>query len=77
MGKEDVDLLKALSVLWISPYSGDEPSFRIMIELPKTSSQLIEALSSQYSKATIYRRIQHLSQLKAVREEHGVWYANL
>ena len=77
VNEEDVNTLKALSVLWLSPYSGDEPSFRIMLELSKTSSQLVDTLSPLYSKATVYRRIQKLAQLKAIKEEHGVWYSNL
>jgi hypothetical protein len=77
VNEEDVNTLRALSVLWLSPYSGDEPSFRIMLELPKTSSQLIDALSPFYSKATVYRRLQKLSQLRAIKQEHGTWYSNL
>jgi hypothetical protein len=77
VSKEDVSLLRALSVLWLSPYSGDEPSFRIMLHLPATASELVEALAPLYSRATVYRRLEHLSRLGAIREEGGKWVANL
>jgi hypothetical protein len=40
VSEEDMSLLKALSVLWLSPYSGDEPSFRIMqlLQPPQATS---------------------------------------
>lgn len=40
VSSEDIKLLKALSVLWLSSYSGDEPSFRIMLMLPASASKL-------------------------------------
>lgn len=75
--EDDVNLIRALSVLWISPFTGDEPSFRIILELPKTSSQLVDSISPYYSRPTVYRRIQRLAQLKAIKEERGVWLANI
>lgn len=75
--QEDVRLLRALSVLWLSPYSGDEPSFRIMLALPSTMEQLVDALSPLYSRATVYRRVQRLKELRAVREEDGMLHQNL
>lgn len=74
---EDVELLRALSILWLSPYTGDEPSFWIMLELPKTPGQLVEALAPRYSRATVYRRIQRLKELGAVKEEDGMLHPNL
>jgi ArsR family metal-binding transcriptional regulator len=77
VNEEDVSLLKALSVLWLSPYSGDEPSFRIMLTLPASTSHIIDALAPLYSRATVYRRLQRLEQLKAVKREGGEWIPNL
>jgi hypothetical protein len=75
--EEDISLLKALSVLWLSPYSGDEPSFRIMLTLPAKSTQLLDSLSHLYSPATIYRRLNYLEKLKAVRRIGEEWHPNL
>jgi hypothetical protein len=77
VSREDIGLLRALSVLWLSAYSGDEPSFRMMLRLPATASELVEALAPLYSRATVYRRLEHLSRLVAVREEGGRCVANL
>jgi hypothetical protein len=77
VSSEDVNLLKALSVLWLSPYSGDEPSFRIMLMLPAKSSQLVDSLSQLYSPATIYRRLNYLEKLKAIRRVGEEWHPNL
>jgi hypothetical protein len=77
VSEEDVSLLKALSVLWLSPYSGDEPSFRIMLTLPASTSQIIDALAPLYSRATVYRRLQRLEQLKAVRKKGEEWILNI
>jgi hypothetical protein len=77
VAEEDVSLLKALSVLWLSPYTGDEPSFRIMLHLPASTNQLVEALAPLYSRATVYRRLERLRQLKAIRREGGIWTPNL
>ncbi|MEM0008004.1 MAG: hypothetical protein QXR89_07060 [Candidatus Bathyarchaeia archaeon] len=77
VNEEDVKLLKALSVLWLSPYSGDEPSFRIMLTLPATSNQILSELSNLYSPATIYRRLNYLENLKAVRRDGDKWVPNL
>ncbi|MEM2370883.1 MAG: hypothetical protein QXH51_08290 [Candidatus Bathyarchaeia archaeon] len=74
---EDIRLLKALSVLWLSPYSGDEPSFRIMLELPATTSRLLDSLAPLYSRATVYRRLERLEQLKAIRRSGEEWILNL
>jgi hypothetical protein len=73
----DINLLKALSVLWLSPYSGDEPSFRIMLTLPAKSTQLMDSLSHLYSSATIYRRLNYLEKLKAIRRIGEEWHPNL
>ncbi|MEM3699917.1 MAG: hypothetical protein QXL57_03510 [Candidatus Bathyarchaeia archaeon] len=75
--ESDVKLLKALSVLWLSPYSGDEPSFRIMLTLPATPNRILDALSSLYSPATIYRRLNYLEHLKAIKREGDEWIPNL
>ena len=77
VSSEDVNLLKALSVLWLSPYSGDEPSFRIMLMLPAKSTQLVDSLSQLYSPATIYRRLNYLEKLKAIRRIGEEWHPNL
>jgi hypothetical protein len=77
VSEEDVNLLKALSVLWLSPYSGDEPSFRIMLMLPAKSTQLMDSLSQLYSPATIYRRLNYLEKLKAIRRIGEEWHPNL
>jgi len=77
VGEEDVRLLRALSVLWLSPYSGDEPSFRIMLQLPASTSKLVDALVPLYSRATIYRRLKRLEQLKAVKRSGEEWQLNL
>jgi len=74
---EDVKLLKALSVLWLSPYSGDEPSFHIMLTLPATTSRIIDTLSPLYSPATVYRRLNYLEKLKAIRRLGEEWHPNL
>jgi len=77
VSEEDIGLLKALSVLWLSPYSGDEPSFRIMLTLPATTSRIIDALSPLYSPATVYRRLNYLEKLKAIRRLGEEWHLNL
>jgi hypothetical protein len=77
VNEEDISLLKALSVLWLSPYSGDEPSFRIMLMLPAKSTQLVDSLSQLYSPATIYRRLNYLEKLKAIRRIGEEWHPNL
>ncbi len=77
VAEEDLSLLKALSVLWLSPYSGDEPSFRIMLSLPAKTSQIIDALSPHYSPPTVYRRLAYLEKLKAVRRTGEEWHPNL
>jgi hypothetical protein len=76
VNEEDVKLLKALSILWLSPYSGDEPSFRIMLTLPASTSKIIDTLTL-YSRSTIYRRIQYLERLKAIRRSGEEWILNI
>jgi DNA-binding PadR family transcriptional regulator len=75
--EKDISLLKALSVLWLSPYSGDEPSFRIMLTLPAKGSQLVNFLSQLYSPATIYRRLNYLEKLNAIKRVGDEWQPNL
>jgi hypothetical protein len=77
VNEEDISLLKALSILWLSPYSGDEPSFRIMLTLPAKSTQLVDSLSQLYSPATIYRRLNHLEKLNAIKKVGDEWHLNL
>jgi hypothetical protein len=75
--ESDIQLIKALSVLWLSPYSGDEPSFRIMLQIPASTSRLVDALAPLYSRATVYRRLRRLEQLKAVKRIGEEWILNL
>ena len=77
VSEKDIRLLKALFIFWLSPYSGDEPSFRIMLELPATTSRLLDSLAPLYSRATIYRRLERLEQLKAIRRSGEEWILNL
>ena len=78
VGEEDVRLLKALSVLWLSPFTGDEACFRIVLELPKASAELVDALAPLYSRATVYRRIGYLAECKAIKQgADGRWVPNL
>lgn len=72
-----MQLLRALSVLWLSPYSGDEPSFRIMLLLPASSSELVEALQPLCSRATVYRRLRRLRGLGVIEEVDGRWMPRL
>jgi len=75
--ESDIQLVKALSVLWLSPYSGDEPSFLIMLLLPTSTSRIVDSLAPRYSRATIYRRLKHLEQLKVVKRVGEEWHINL
>jgi len=59
------------------PVQRGEPSFRIILKLPKTPGQLAETLSPLYRRATVYRRIKMLKELGAVREEGGALRQNL
>ncbi len=71
--EEDIRKVISFAPFFFNPIRGDECMYRILRLLPARSEEIVKELDGQYSRPTIYRRLERLKKNEIIVETERGW----